>query len=39
MVISSVILNKLVRAKMRPKEGAEIELLRDLSDLSDLQVC
>ena len=34
--------NKLVRAKMRPKEGAKIELLREifqiLSDLSDLQV-
>ena len=34
--------NKLVRAKMHPKEGAKIELLREicqiLSDLSDLQV-
>ena len=34
--------NKLVRAKMHPKEGAKIELLRQicqiLSDLSDLQV-
>ena len=34
--------NKLVRAKMRPKEGAKIELLGEicqiLSDLSDLQV-
>ena len=34
--------NKLVRAKMRPKEGAKIELRREicqiLSDLSDLQV-
>ena len=37
-----IIRNKLVWAKIRPKEGAKIELLREicqiLSDLSDLQV-
>ena len=31
--------NKLVRAKIRPKEGAKIELLREICQiLSDLQV-
>ena len=30
--IPEILANKLVRAKMRPKEGAKIELMREMSD-------